>query len=48
MLKMVHFPTRLFGALPDFDPKVDYYKKLGVTITANQVDIKKAYYKLAQ
>ena len=33
--------------LPEFDPKVNYYKVLGVVETATEADIKKEYYKLA-
>jgi curved DNA-binding protein CbpA len=35
-------------AQPDFDPKVDYYKVLGVPKTASEKEIKVKYYKLAQ
>ena len=33
--------------MPDFDPKVDYYKVLGVSSTADEKEIKQKYYKLA-
>jgi DnaJ-class molecular chaperone len=33
--------------MPDFDPKVDYYKTLGVTKSSTEGEIKKEYYKLA-
>jgi hypothetical protein len=40
---------RLFSQqLPDFDPKVDYYKILGLKSGASEAEIKKQYYKLAQ
>lgn len=32
----------------DFDPNVDYYSQLGISKTASEQDIKKAYYSLAQ
>ena len=35
MCKFVHFPTRFFGAIPDFDAKKDYYKSLGVNDKAS-------------
>ena len=34
--------------MPYIDPKVDYYKILGVASSSQEQDIKKAYYKLAQ
>lgn len=40
------FPVRFFS-LPDFDPKIDYYKVLGVSPTASEKEIKVNYYKLA-
>lgn len=33
---------------PDFDPKLDYYKILGVSPSASEKEIKSEYYKLAQ
>ena len=43
------FPRMAFSSLgQDFDPKVDYWKVLGVKPGANEKEIKIAYYKMAQ
>ena len=39
---------RSFGIAPDFDPNKDYYKILGVPPSANEKDVKAAFYKLAK
>lgn len=43
---LVRYPVRAFQP-PDFDPKVDYYKVLGVSPNASEKEIKTSYYKLA-
>jgi hypothetical protein len=47
-IRLVRIPTRSFSRMmPDFDPNIDYYSKLGVTKIASESDLKKAYYSLA-
>jgi hypothetical protein len=43
---IVSSTLRRFG-IGDFDPNVDYYKKLGLKAGASEKEIKAAYYKLA-
>ncbi len=40
---------KLFSSkLPQFDPKIDYYKILSVNESADGEEVKREYYKLAQ